>query len=518
MTKKALPKGVQDFSTIRELKSNFIYVDKTKEIIDMIKMGKSSFISRPRRFGKSLTISTIEALFEGKKELFKGLYAENNWNWTETYPVVKFDFSNATSLDVNGFKEYITDEIEDNLRRFDIKGEEFKSAHVPTCFKNALRVLNEKTNKKIVFLVDEYDFPLVHLLNDIEKAKAFREILAGLYGTLKKCSRVLQYVLISGVSKFTKLSLFSTANHLQDLTIHKKIPTICGYTHKEVLDNFKDYLEGIDLKEMKRWYNGYNYLGEPLYNPYDILFLFDYKEFKNYWWETGTSTLLMNQLQKESFYISDFESEFYEESLLNSFDIENINPVALFWQSGYLTFDKVVKGKDSSVKYKMKYPNYEVKKSFNNLFLQTLTNKKIFDIESNNLIEALSSHKAENIKESLNSFFDNLPYNSYTKNDIAKYEGYYVNVLYALFYFLVGYKAYTEIATSRGRIDLSLEGEKEIFVIEIKTKDSKKSPLEQIKEKKYYTKYLNSKKDIYLLGITFSKDSRSISELEIEKI
>ncbi len=245
MIKRRLPDGVQDFFTIKEPKSSFIYVDKTREIIDMISLTKSAFFSRPRRFGKSLTISTVQALFEGEKGLFKGLYAENNWDWSLTYPVIKFDFSNATSLDVKGFKKYIIDEIEDNLTKFGIKREEFEDSHVPTSFKNALKCLNKKTNKKIVFLVDEYDFPLVHSLNDIEKAKAFREILGGLYGTLKKCYHLFEYVLISGVSKFTKPSLFSMANHLKDLTMHQKISTLCGYTHKEVLENFKEFLDGI---------------------------------------------------------------------------------------------------------------------------------------------------------------------------------------------------------------------------------------------------------------------------------
>ncbi len=519
-TKKRLPIAIQTFAKIRDKKENNIYVDKTQTIIDFINNNRNAFLSRPRRFGKSLMLDTIKELFEGNKALFEGLYAENHWDWETTYPVIKLDF---TCISGQGDTEEVARLIKDDLRSVgeyhEIDNSLFEDESPAKMFAYLLEELYHKTSKPIVFLVDEYDYPLVHNLNDMAVAKQVRKLLGDFYAVLKKYSTYMHYVLITGVSKFVKLSLFSQANQLTDMTLEPVSSTICGYTHQEVLDNFGDYLQDVKMDVVKSWYNGYNYLGEAIYNPFDVLLYLHKKRFENYWWETGSSTVLKHLIEtNDNLYLPNFENTSYPIEVLNAFDIEEMSLIALLWQSGNLTFDYTVgDDEEGTLEYKMKYPNMEVQRSINRLFFKMLTNDPLGGHKARDLKSALLTFDGEVIKNNLNQLFASFPYTSYTKNNIKTAEGYYQNILYTCFRMLPTYRVYTELMTHNGRVDSVLVGKEAIFVLEYKVNETAQEGLAQIYERQYHKRYIGDPRPIYLLSIEFDKVTALVKEVVIER-
>ncbi|MBS8122291.1 ATP-binding protein [Candidatus Vampirococcus lugosii] len=512
---KKLPIGIQSFEIMRT--ENRLYIDKTSNIINLITKGsKYNFLSRPRRFGKSLLVDTIKYLYEGKKELFEGLYAEKNWNFEKKNPVIKISFGSGI-LNIQELENKFDSIINNNSRNNNIDINKLIEKNYSDKFFELIRNIYEKTGKKVVVLIDEYDKPILDNITKKEQAKQIRDMLKNFYGILKDSDQYLEFVFITGVSKFSKVSLFSGLNNLEDITLLKEVGDICGYTEQEITDNFQDYLEGIDRQYMKKWYNGFNFLGEEkVYNPFDVLLFLKNKEYKNYWFETATPTFLMKILnESEKFYhIPDLQNLSAGEELIGSFDIEKINIETLLFQTGYLTIkEKIDKG--FGVGYKLQIPNKEIKMSLNKYILYDYLgaiNKENYFVFAGKIFFALKDGKVEKFIELLKELFSGIAYNHIQY--IASYEGYYVSVVYSLLY-SIGLDIIQEDITNKGRIDLTIKIGEYIFVIEFKVlKQSnikeENQAIKQIKERGYSQKYKQNGKQIIELGIDFNFQKRNI--------
>jgi hypothetical protein len=518
--KKRLPIGIQTFRNIRDPKDNYAYIDKTGIAYDLISSSKYVFLSRPRRFGKSLFVDTLAEIFKGNKVLFEGLEIYDKWDWNETFPVINISFGSGSytndKLIYNEFERIFNEnnkahnlqisfsDIEDSKKSFGLL--------INTCFK--------KHNKKVVILIDEYDKLILDNIHFEDKTMTLkgRNILKNFYSALKDNEQYIHFVFLTGVSKFSKLNLFSGLNNIEDITIKEEYATITGYTHADLIQTFTEYLEGVDLEEVRRWYNGYNYFGEPIYNPFDILlFLSNGCKFSNYWWETGNPSFLIEILKKKQHFLPELENITVSKETLNAFDVEYIDIVALLWQTGYLTFDKEI-NKARRTYYKMKVPNYEISYSLNNLFFNYLVNHKGHTEKVQiGAEDALLKKDFDLFKKQVYVMFAGIPADNYRKNNIGDYEGYYASVMYS-FMASMSFITIAEDTGNTGRADMTLIGFDEIFVLEFKVDADRETALQQIEEKKYYEKYLCHQKDIYLIGIKFNSQKRNIDELEWRKV
>ncbi|MFH1097097.1 MAG: ATP-binding protein [Candidatus Desantisbacteria bacterium] len=515
---KKLPIGIQTFSEI--ISKNYCYADKTETIYRLINNGKYFFLSRPRRFGKSLLINTIKDLFEGKKELFKGLWIEDAWDWDEKYPVIAISLGGGVARNRNELDIIVKNQFKNIYEDYGINDYEITSSSI--MLSNLIRKLYKEYNNQVVVLIDEYDKPILDNIIDRDKATETREYLRDLYSILKDSDAFIKFCFITGVSRFSKVSLFSGLNNLWDITIDERYATICGYTQNNLETVFKEYLEGVDLEKVKLWYNGYSWLGESVYNPFDILLFLGsaQREFRNYWFETGSPTFLLKLLKDRRYYIPELEEIRAGEELIGAFDVDFIEPAALLFQTGYLT----IKGKKqigAKIEYRLTYPNLEVKSSLNNYLLFYL-NKDAQTKENtqSRVYEAIEDLNFELLKDTFFRLFASIPYEWYIKNELDKYEGYYASIFYAVFASL-GYELCVEESTNYGRIDMTIKTDKVVIIFEFKVVDDKgdkNTALEQIKNRKYYEKYLNSGKGIYLVGIEFSKHERNIVGFDWEKV
>ncbi|ACG58230.1 protein of unknown function DUF1703 [Hydrogenobaculum sp. Y04AAS1] len=507
---KLLPIGIQTFEKIRN--NNYYYVDKTV-FVKKLENGGYYFLSRPRRFGKSLFLDTLKEAFSGNKELFKGLYLYDNWDWEKRYPVIKFDLSQAYPDTEENLLESLKSFLDDTAKLHHIK---LTKRLIPLKFQELIQKLYEKYNQKVVVLIDEYDKPILDVIEDIEKARRNRDILKKFFEILKPSDPYLKLVFLTGVSRFSKVSIFSGLNQLNDITVDRNFSTVCGYTQSELESVFEDRLKDFDKEKIKEWYNGYSWLGESVYNPFDILLLFDKKMFKPYWFETATPTFLIKMFMKNRYYIPELENLEVGDEILSNLDVDNIRVENLLFQSGYLTI------KDFKEKYGiyiLSYPNLEVRKSFNSYFLtyiiEDISAKYKTDI---GLIEAFETKQVEKLKDILHRFFASIPHDWYRKNDIDSYEGFYASIVYALFNG-AGLNVIAEDNTNKGQIDLSVFNQDSVYIIEFKVVEDKEegNALKQIKEKRYYEKYMGKYKEIYLIGIEFSKKDKNIVGFEWEK-
>jgi hypothetical protein len=508
--KKKLPIGIQTFSTIRQ--EDFLYVDKTAIACDLIENGRYYFLSRPRRFGKSLFLSTLSEIFKGSQTLFDGLYIADKWDWDTIYPVIRISFGAGNFASKAGINDKIYFMLKENCRRNNLpipeKGYSLAQLVID---------LHEHYKQQVVILIDEYDKPILDNITNVEQATNARNILRDFYGSIKECDDFIRFVFITGVSKFSKMNLFSGLNNLEDITTHKDYATICGYTHEDLKTVFVEHLQDADMKQVKRWYNGYNYFGTPVYNPFDILlFISNSCEFSNYWWETGNPTFLIDKLKEQGFYVPDLENLIVARETLSSFDVEHIDLIALLWQTGYLTFDHklAIPGR---TRYKMKVPNLEIKTSLNELFLGYFTNLNgVKDVQEVHAIEAMIAGDLIKLKETLYALFAAIPYNNYANNIIANYEGYYAAVIYS-FFAALGLELIAEDITNKGRIDLTIKIDDFAFIIEFKV-DKNEPAIRQINERKYYEKYQNKFKRIFLIGINFSSEEKNIIDFQWEAV
>ncbi|CAA6825694.1 MAG: FIG00914433: hypothetical protein [uncultured Sulfurovum sp.] len=509
---KRLPVGIQTFSTIIE--EDYLYIDKTAIALDLIENYHYVFLSRPRRFGKSLFLSTLEEIFKGNKKLFKGLAIADQWDFKNTYPVIIIDFAgdfrNPKSL-VNNLMH----SLERNQEKLGVPCKE--TQQFDNCFSDLIIHTYEKYQQKVVVLIDEYDKAIVDNLDQIEVAKENREILHAFYSILKSLDRYIEFVFITGVSKFSRASIFSGLNMLEDISLNPRFGNICGYTQNDIETTFKPYLEGVDLKRVKQWYNGYNFLKDKVYNPFDILLFIknDYL-FKNYWFNTGTPTFLIKLFKQGNYNLATFENLEVPEKFLENFDLDEIGLETIMFQSGYLTI-KSIEQQRNRLKYTLTYPNLETKMSLNDYLIgYFVKSSHLINKVEDKLIESMENNDFEKLRQSIESLFASIAYNNFTKNDIQNYEGFYASVIYAYFAGAGFDKIIAEDATNKGRIDLSVFIDDKVFIFEFKV-DSK-GALKQIKKNNYQQKYLADYHEIYLIGVEFDSTQRNVMGFEWERV
>jgi len=505
---KKLPIGIQTFSELIE--DQYYYVDKTPLISELVETGKYYFLARPRRFGKSLLISTLRSAFNGEQALFSGLYLQDHWDWSVRYPVIHISFGRGVVDNIESLNPIFCAMLDETAKHYGI---ELKQQHLANRFSELIQNLRANFEKPVVVLVDEYNKPILDNIENPCLAIEIREGLRNIYSVIKDSDAYIKFALLTGVSKFSKVSLFSGLNNLKDISLDSRYATLCGYTLAEIKAVFNGHLEGVDFELLAQWYNGYNFLGEKVYNPFDVLLYLDQHIFKNYWFETGSPSFLIKRLREQQYLIPGLENVVIDEAMLASFDVNEITLENLLFQTGYLTIDHVEElGGDRF--YYLTYPNREVKASLNSYLLRDLTQSAASVITGNQIqfYKALSQADFVKLQQSLVALFAAIPNDWYRKNQLAGYEGYYASIIYSCFAAL-GLKVIAEDVTNQGCIDLTVMLDDKVFIIEFKVLDEANKQgiaLAQFKAKNYSQKYASSEKSIFLIGIEFDKAQRNI--------
>ncbi len=512
LSRKKLPIGIQTFAKLRD--DGHYYVDKTGYAVELAQSGNCYFLSRPRRFGKSLFLDTLKQMFEGKRSLFHGLVADERWDWSRTHPVIRISLGGGVLKNRAALDERLGELLQDNQDRL---GLSCTHTSLSGRFSQLIAQAHAQTGQTAVVLVDEYDKPILDNITDSAVALDMREGLKDIYSVLKDADEHLRFVFITGVSKFSKVSLFSGLNHLEDITLDPRYSAICGYTDADVDTVFEPELPGLDREEIRRWYNGYNWLGEPVYNPFDLLLLFRNREFKPYWFETGTPTFLVKLLAKAETFTPDIGRLVATETLLSTFDVDNIPPEALMFQAGYLTIDHVwrIPGR---MEVTLKYPNLEVQASLNDSLLQYLVgNPSTPGPHIGRLYRLLQAQDFTGLKTLFQAFFASIPHDWYRNSPIAQFEGYWASIFYSHFAAL-GLDIRLEDTTNKGRIDMAVLFNAQVFVFEFKVVElvPQGRALQQIKDMGYADKYRDRCEPIHLVGVEFSKNDRNIVGFEVE--
>jgi len=515
---KKLPIGI---STLAEIRANdYVFIDKTRHVANLVSAGKYYFLSRPRRFGKSLFLDTLKQAFLGRKELFTGLHLEHNWDWSKSYPVIHFDFGagivqSRHELDIKigqFLDEYYNKYAIENIYE-DISGR----------FSYLIRSIAEN-NPQLVILIDEYDKPILDNIINPAQAAEMRDGLKNLYSVIKSHDEYIKFVLLTGVSKFSKVSLFSGLNILDDISLNTNYADICGYTQSELEQECAEHLAAgqVDKAKLKLWYNGYNFAGsaeQKVYNPFDILlFCNNNYQYRSYWFETATPTFLVRLIEREQYYIPDLEEVLVPESSLSSFDVDEITLTTLLFQTGYLTIKRVTQ-LGTQRAYVLGYPNLEVKASLNDKLATIGTSLQRKDQVLGRVAAVLLTNKFAEFKSIFSSHFASIPHDWYRNNNIANYEGFYASIVYS-YLAALGYDLRAEDTTNQGRIDLTMIMPDKVIILEFKlTKyGSAAQALEQIKAKGYASKYLAENKPIHLIGISFDAESKNVVECLYEVI
>jgi hypothetical protein len=517
MRRKKLPIGIQTFSEIRE--TDCYYIDKTPIILNLINSGKYYFLSRPRRFGKSLLIDTIAELFEANAPLFKGLYAENHWDWSTTAPVLRFSFGGGQIKDRQDLDDHIMYLLHQNQQRLGIECSNEWRGHISNRFADLIQKAHTQLGKKVVILIDEYDKPILDNITHPELARAMRDGLRNFYSVIKDSDAHIQFAMLTGVSKFSKVSLFSGLNHLNDITVDSVYSAICGYTDEDVDTVFAPELVGLDREEIRRWYNGYNWTGISVYNPFDLLLLFDKRQYRAYWFETGTPTFLVDLLASRKVFTPELTKLISTEALLSTFDVEDMATEALMFQAGYLTIS-AIQQLGVQQRYILGYPNREVESSLNEVLLRRYTPDTISTMQqSSRLYELLLENDFSGLKQLFTAFYASIPNDWYRNNPIAQYEGYYASVFYSYFA-SIGLDIRVEDATNKGRIDMTVLFNNQIYIIEFKVVEDtpEGKAIAQIHQKNYADKYQAHQQPIHLIGVEFSKAQRTVVGFVVETL
>ena len=515
LTRKKLPIGIQTFREIRE--DDCYYVDKTGMAVDLVRTGKAYFLSRPRRFGKSLFLDTLRELFEGNRALFTGLAAEPVWDWSKKFPVIRVSFSDGVLQSRAELDQRIAEILIDNQKRL---GVQCSHQSLGGQFAELIALAHQASGQRAVVLIDEYDKPILDNITDSAVAAEMRDGLKNLYSVLKGSDEHLKFVFLTGVSKFSKVSLFSGLNNLTDITLDAGYSALCGYTDADVDTVFAPELPDLDREKIRDWYNGYNWLGTSVYNPFDLLLLFRSREFRPYWFETGTPTFLIKLLTERHFFTPDLARLQSSMALLSAFDVERIEPEALLFQAGYLTVLERTQPIPGQWVYTLGYPNREVETSLNAALLGGLgaPERTSFEVRLK-LIDLLKAGNLAGLKALFQAFFASIPHQWYTSNPIAQYEGFYASVFYSYFAAL-GLDIRLEDSTSQGRIDMAVLFEGQVFVFEFKVVEMNPNgtALQQLKDMAYADKYRSRGEPIHLIGVEFSKASRNIVGFEVETL
>jgi len=516
LPRRKLPIGIQTFREIRE--DGAYYVDKTGYAVELMCSGKCYFLSRPRRFGKSLFLDTLKELFEGNRPLFTGLYADAHWDWTRRYPVIRISFGGGVLTSVADLDDIIDSQL---LPHETALG--WPAQHTHTSRRRLTQLiaaLHERHSERVVVLVDEYDKPILDNITDASRATEMREALKNLYSVLKDSDAHLKFVFLTGVSKFSKVSLFSGLNHLEDITLDARFSAICGYTDEDVDTVFAPELPGLDREEIRRWYNGYNWLGEGVYNPFDVLLLFRHRDFRPYWFETGTPTFLVKLLAERQFFTPDLSQVMAMEQLIASFDVDDMPPEALLFQTGYLTLRGREELSRAQWVYTLGYPNREVETSLNGALLkgygvpdrQALTARM-------QLLKLMRAGDVAGMQAMFHALFASIPHDWYRKNKLAEFEGHYASVFYSYFA-ASGLEIRLEDATNHGRIDMAVLFGGAVWLFEFKVEElaPKGKALAQLQQRGYAEKYRARDEPIHLIGIEFSRTTRNVVGFEVQTL
>ena len=504
-----LPLGLQTFAKVRE--GGFAYVDKTPLAIDLANAAGVYFLARPRRFGKSLFLDTLRNLFEAKRELFAGLYAEGNWDWNIKYPVIKLDMSGYFG-EPEDLKASLYDLMENNAIKLGI---DLRGQNLSTQFRNLIIDAARRHGQKAILLIDEYDKPMIDNIGNLELAQQMRDQLHGFYSIIKAADEHLRFVMLTGVSKFSKVSIFSGLNNLDDISLDPNYGNICGYTEEDLDKVFGEHLQAVDREQLRYWYNGYNFLGaERVYNPYDILnFIKDSQSFgeprfRSYWFETGTPTFVIDLLARDNLSAHQLEPSAASEKLVDSCPIDKIELTTVLFQSGYLTIDSIDNTDPYTSTYRLVCPNHSVRSALQyNLFRHYTGNSNASHQSA--MFRALRDGNFAEIESELIRLFASIAADNYRKNDIARFEGYYASVVYS-FFVGMGLKVIPEDVSNLGRVDLTIQLAGNTYVIEfkvVKRKSKTNSALRQIIQRDYASKYSGK---VYQIGIEFSETKRTI--------
>ena len=537
MSRRRLPIGIQTFRTLRE--RDCYYVDKTAFVERLLDEGTHYFLSRPRRFGKSLFLDTLKELFEGSEELFEGLHIHALHDWSQRHPVVRLSFGGGNFRESDLLEPNVMEQLAAAERRLGVVSEFLTAAGR---FAYLLEALHRQTGQRVVVLVDEYDKPILDALEEPEVARANRDYLRGLYGVIKDSDAHVRFAFLTGITKFSKVNLFSQLNNLTDITLDPVYSSICGYTEDDLDAVFAPELGGLDRERVREWYNGYSWLGaEKVYNPYDVLLLLRRRKFAAHWFETGTPAFLVDLLFERQVTSVSLDQTVSTEELLSTFDVggrsaaEHIGTEALLFQTGYLT----ITGEEElggMALYRLGYPNREVRQSLNRVLLRQLVQDvKQQTANSTRLARLLEAHDCAGLKELFQAFFASIPYQWYTNNAIANYEGFYASVFYSYFAAL-GYEIAVEESSSHGRLDMAVRTGGHVYLFEFKVVEmaSSGSALAQLRERDYAAKYRGGERAplgstrsgggptapgggqrIHLIGVEFSRETRNVTAFEV---
>ena len=515
--RRRLPIGIQTFREIRE--EGFYYVDKTAWIGRLVDEGKHYFLSRPRRFGKSLLVDTLKELFEGNETLFEGLAIHDRWDWSVRHPVLRLSFGGGNFKEPGQVHASAMAQL-DAVQRETGAASGYTTA--PERFAHLLAALHRRSGRRVAVLVDEYDKPILDALDEPETARANRDFLRGLYGVVKDSDAHVRFTLLTGVSKFSEVHLFSGLNNLNDITLDPRYANICGYTDADLDTVFAPELPGLDRDAIRGWYHGYNWLGEEsVYNPFDVLLLFDKRRFGAWWIETGTPAFLVERLFQLGLHFPKLDGLRAGEDLLSAFDVDAMEPEALLFQTGYLTIKGVEESDDPTdpPRYRLGYPNREVRRGLADRLLRAaLTRDARALAEGGRLRRLLLGNDFAGMETLFRAFYDSIPYDWYTNNDIARYEGYYASVFYG-YLEGAGLEPVVEDSSNRGRLDMAVRFNDNVYLFEFKVVESapEGAAMAQIKERGYAEKYRHLNQPIHLVALEFSKEARNLVTFEVER-
>jgi hypothetical protein len=512
MKKKILPISRQSFRKLRE--DNCIYVDKTRHIYDLCTEGGMYFLSRPRRFGKSLLLSTLQEVFLGSKELFVDTWIADKWDWTKKSPVIHISFLVVSyedeGLDI-GIRRYLL-----NLyKEFGlIPGDDM---NIKVLFFELVKKLHDREGK-VVILIDEYDKPILDYMefNKIEQAKENQTILGTFYGALKEADSYIRLLFITGISKFTRVSLFSKLNNLKDLTIHPRYSTILGCTQQELEDNFADYIDDALtvfphytrqelLDKIRLWYNGYSWDGKTrLYNPFGVLLFLDSQDFQGYWFQSGTPTFIAKKMLTQSFFqIENIETDI---NFLNQYSLDNLELTSLLFQAGYLT----IKEKKEDGELVLTYPNREVRQALYTFLIDDMGHTVGGGgVTVQHLKKAFLNNDLSQAEIILTALFGGLAFDVYTHQTQQQVEGFYHGLIHILFKCL-GLHIQSEVHTSKGRADSVVETPTHVYFLEFKLNSNAETAFQQIIDKKYAISYAAGNRIKTAIGINFNSSNKEM--------
>ena len=522
MNNRKLPIGIQDFESLR--RDGYLYVDKTRYIYELVHNGKPYFLSRPRRFGKSLLLSTMRAYFEGKRELFEGLEIEalesDDPDAWQPYPVFYFDFNKDNFTRESALE----DVLEDHLRQWElIYGRDTEDNSLASRFQHLIVKSAEQTGRNAVVLVDEYDKPLLETITDGSLEEHNKAVFKGFFSTLKSYDHYLKFVFLTGVTKFSKVSIFSDLNQLNDISLDLDYSGICGITESEMKENFMPEIEAMAkagalsaeacLNTLKKMYDGYHFhqSAQGVYNPFSLISSLSKKEFGMYWFSTGTPTFLIDKLKESGFDAKQFSTDDYyeEESSLTDYRMDNENPVPLFYQTGYLT----IKGYDEEFRsYALGYPNEEVRygflKSLAPYYLCAEKTSRPLDVR--NFVKDIRRGDTDSLRDRFTALFARLPYPS----DEKVVEQNFQNVIYIVF-MLLGQFVVTEWHSAKGRADCVVETDDYVYLFEFKRDKSAGEALKQIEDSGYAKPYAADQRTLLKVGVNFNSSERTIDGWEV---